>query len=193
MLAEASWWHSGTGLRPFCSVGLHACNMGLSHRWVTYGSYLILWGTGWRQNTVSLLFLVHCSPISRFNLQIIGNCTSESRCFLDKKQAVEWPDNGLENRARRFCLQNSQFTLGPTQPSVRWVTGALGPHVKPPGLEGGHSPRSTAIRNAWSHTYIFPYALMPCIATSSNWQTAKPYLQSLIVGTYRPPLSEPTG
>jgi hypothetical protein len=51
--------------------------------------------------------------------------------------------------------------LGPTQPPVQWVTGALSLWVKRPGHEADHSPPSRAeIKNAWSYTSPPQYALM---------------------------------
>jgi hypothetical protein len=34
--------------------------------------------------------------------------------------------------------------LGPTQPPIQWVTGALSLRVKRPGCEADHTPQSTA-------------------------------------------------
>jgi hypothetical protein len=45
--------------------------------------------------------------------------------------------------------------LGPTQPSIQWVQGALSVGLKRPGREVDHSPPpSTEVKNAWSHTSI---------------------------------------
>jgi hypothetical protein len=45
--------------------------------------------------------------------------------------------------------------LGPTQPPVQWVPGALSLVVKRPGREADHShPSSVEVKNAWSYTSI---------------------------------------
>jgi hypothetical protein len=54
----------------------------------------------------------------------------------------------------------SGTALGPIQPPVQWVPGALSLGVKRPRREGDHSPPYSAeIKNAWSYTstpqYIF--------------------------------------
>jgi hypothetical protein len=47
----------------------------------------------------------------------------------------------------------SRTVLGPTQPPIQWVPGALSPGVKRPGREADHSPPSSAeVKNAWSYT-----------------------------------------
>jgi hypothetical protein len=51
--------------------------------------------------------------------------------------------------------------LGPTQPPIQWVTGALYLGVKQPVSEADHTPHSSAeVKNAWSYTSIPPYAFM---------------------------------
>jgi hypothetical protein len=50
--------------------------------------------------------------------------------------------------------------LGPTQPPIVWVTGALSLGVKRPGLEGNHSsPSSAEVNIAWSYTSTPPVLL----------------------------------
>jgi len=47
--------------------------------------------------------------------------------------------------------------LGPTQPPIQWVSGAISLGVKPPGSEADHSPPSSAeVKNAWSYTSTSP-------------------------------------
>jgi hypothetical protein len=41
-----------------------------------------------------------------------------------------------------------RLTLGPTQPPIQWITGALSPEVKWLGREGDHSlPTSAGVKN----------------------------------------------
>jgi hypothetical protein len=45
--------------------------------------------------------------------------------------------------------------LGPIQPPIQWVPGALSPWVKRSVREADHSPPSSAeVKNAWSYTSI---------------------------------------
>jgi hypothetical protein len=55
----------------------------------------------------------------------------------------------------------SKPALGPTQPPVRWVPGALAPAVKRQGREADNSrPPSAEVKNAWSCTSTLPYVYM---------------------------------
>jgi hypothetical protein len=73
-------------------------------------------------------------------------------------------DRGFESRqglAIFLFTTASRPTLGPTQPSIQWVTGSLSLGVKRPGLEADHSPLSSAeVKNAWSYTSLPQYASM---------------------------------
>jgi hypothetical protein len=47
----------------------------------------------------------------------------------------------------------SRTVLGPTQPPIQWVLGALSLGAKRPGREADRSPASSAeVKNAWSYT-----------------------------------------
>jgi hypothetical protein len=47
----------------------------------------------------------------------------------------------------------SRPALGPTQPAIQWVPGALSVGVKRQGREVDHSPASSAeVKNEWSYT-----------------------------------------
>jgi hypothetical protein len=51
--------------------------------------------------------------------------------------------------------------MGPTQPPIQWVPGALSLGVKRPGLEADHSsPSSADVKNAWSYTFTPQYVFM---------------------------------
>jgi hypothetical protein len=50
-------------------------------------------------------------------------------------------------------LTASRPDLGPTQPPIQWVLGALSLGIKPPGCEADYSlPSSAEVKNAWSCT-----------------------------------------
>jgi hypothetical protein len=55
-----------------------------------------------------------------------------------------WP--GIDPWQRKIFLFStaSRLALGPTQPSVEWVPGALSPGVKQQGREADHPPPSGA-------------------------------------------------
>jgi hypothetical protein len=55
----------------------------------------------------------------------------------------------------------SRTALGPTQPPIQWVPGALFLGVKRPGREADHSlPSSAEVKNAWNYTSIPQYVFM---------------------------------
>jgi hypothetical protein len=71
---------------------------------------------------------------------------------------------GFESRRRLgiFLFTTTSLTaLGPTQPPVQGVPGALSLGVKWPGREADHSLLSSAeVKNAWSYTSIPQYVFM---------------------------------
>jgi len=55
----------------------------------------------------------------------------------------------------------SRLALGPTQPPIHWVPGALSQGVKQLGHEADHSPPSSAeVKNMWSYTSVPPICLL---------------------------------
>jgi hypothetical protein len=56
-----------------------------------------------------------------------------------------------------ICLSttSSRPVLGPTQPPIQWVPGALSLGVKRPGREADNSlPSSAEVKNMWSYASI---------------------------------------
>jgi hypothetical protein len=57
-------------------------------------------------------------------------------------------------------LTTSRTALGPIQPPMQWVPGALSLAVQRPGLGGDHTPPSSAeVKNAWSYNSTPPIRL----------------------------------
>jgi hypothetical protein len=52
----------------------------------------------------------------------------------------------------------SRPAVGPTQPPIQWVPGALSVEVQRAGHEADHSPPpfSAEVKNAWSYTFTPP-------------------------------------
>jgi hypothetical protein len=80
-------------------------------------------------------------------------------------------DYGLEGRlsnrgrGKIFLFSTaSRSALGPNQPPVQWVSGAVSPEVKRPGLEADHSPPSSAeVKNGEA---------IPPLSYMSSWHSA---------------------
>jgi hypothetical protein len=54
----------------------------------------------------------------------------------------------------------SRQVLGPTQPPIQWVPGALSLGIKQPGHKADCSPPSSAkVKNVWSYTSTPPICL----------------------------------
>jgi hypothetical protein len=65
--------------------------------------------------------------------------------------------------------------LGPTQPPIQWVSGALFLGVKRPGREADHStPSSADVKNAWSYTSTPQYAFMALCSVKKSTGTTSP-------------------
>jgi hypothetical protein len=79
-------------------------------------------------------------------------------CGLDDRGVGVPSPSGIKN----FLFSTSSRPgLGPTQPPIQWVPGALSPGVKPPGHEANHSPTaSVEDKKMWIYTSTPPYALM---------------------------------
>jgi hypothetical protein len=66
-------------------------------------------------------------------------------------------DRGFDSRRRLgifLFTTASRTVLGPTQPLIQWVAGALSPGIKRPGREADHSPPSSAEAKDWVELYL---------------------------------------
>jgi hypothetical protein len=58
----------------------------------------------------------------------------------------------------------SRTAMGPAQPSIQWVPGALSLEVKWPGREAHHSPPTSAeVKNAWGYASTPPIYLLGAV------------------------------
>jgi hypothetical protein len=80
-------------------------------------------------------------------------------------QSVKRLGYGLDDRGSRFDSRRglgiflfttaSRTALGPTQPPIQWVTGALSLRVKRPWREADHSLPSSADVKEWVELYLY--------------------------------------
>jgi hypothetical protein len=84
-----------------------------------------------------------------------------------------WSGIGVPGRMGVFLFTTlSRLALGPTQPVIQWVPGALSLGVKQPGHEAGHSPPSSAkVKNAWRYISTPQYAFRAWCSVKSTETT----------------------
>jgi hypothetical protein len=73
-----------------------------------------------------------------------------------------WGRSSSPCRVKNFLFStSSRPALGPTQPRIQWVPGALSPRVKKPGREADHWPPTSAeVKKTWIYTSTPPYGFM---------------------------------
>jgi hypothetical protein len=88
-----------------------------------------------------------------------GQCSQYSNWLRD---GPLWGRSSNPCRVKNFHFSMlSRLALGPTQPPIQWVPGALSPGVKQPGREADHSPPTSAkIKKTWVYTSTPQYTFM---------------------------------
>jgi hypothetical protein len=130
-----------------------------------------LWCTWSSDRTVSAVGRqVHCCTTKHSYLCNITNVWYIFRCSLYLKgyynSVVGIPTGyGLDDRgvgvrvpvgSRIFSSTLSRPALGPTQPPIQWVPGAVSPGVRRQGREADHSASTSAdVKKMWIYTYTF--------------------------------------
>jgi hypothetical protein len=74
--------------------------------------------------------------------------------------ATGWTaESSSPGRGKNFLFSTlSRQALGPIQPPMQWVPGALSPGVKWPGPEADYSPPTSAeVKKTWIYTSTPPY------------------------------------
>jgi hypothetical protein len=102
--------------------------------------------------------------LSRSSLFLVGKAQKShgARSELNSVFSLEKVDrwNLISTSAIQYYYYYYYYLLGPTQPAIQWVPGALSLEVKRPGREADHSPPSSAkVKNAWSYTSTPPIRL----------------------------------
>jgi hypothetical protein len=76
----------------------------------------------------------------------------------DRGVGIRVPMGGSKNF---YFSMSSTPALGPTQPPMQWVPGALSPRVKRAGRETDHSPSTSGeVKKTWVYTSTPPYIFM---------------------------------
>jgi hypothetical protein len=113
-----------------------------------------------KYNFVSIFHLFHicympCSShLPWFNIQYFLNTTD--MIWLWGGWPQDWSLS--PSRGKIFLLStSSRPVLGPMQPPMPWILGALSPRVQQPGREAAHSPTTSAkVKNTWIYTITLP-------------------------------------
>jgi hypothetical protein len=93
------------------------------------------------------------------NYSVIWICRKSRDSSVGIALGYGLDDRGLGFDSRRglgiFLFTTVSTTaLGPTQPPIQWVPGALRSGVKRPGREADHSPQSSAEVKEWVDLYL---------------------------------------
>jgi hypothetical protein len=120
----------------------------------------------WRYLVFHRLHTSHCNVITK--TPVIKVCSFFPKVQAGVAQSVQWLGYGLDDRvwfqARAgilFFATAFRPALGPTQPPIQWVPGALSLGVKRPRREADHSSTSIAeVKNARTYTSTPPYVFM---------------------------------
>jgi hypothetical protein len=87
----------------------------------------------------------------------LSRITPNIQRICDKKNLSTIP--GMTSKIPAILI-SFLAALGPTQPPIQWVPGALSLGVKRPGREADHSlPSSAEVKNVWSYTSTPPIRL----------------------------------
>jgi hypothetical protein len=74
--------------------------------------------------------------------------------------ATVWTTEGSGSESR-YDGTSSKLALGPTQPPIQWILGALSPRIKRQGREVDHSlPTCAEVKKMWIYTSTPPYIFM---------------------------------
>jgi hypothetical protein len=101
--------------------------------------------------------------LTSFTLSCSHNAGSQDRS-VGKATGYELEGRSFDSRQGQvilLCSTAYRPVLGPTQPPVQWVLGAVSPGVKRPLREADHSPRSSAeVKNG---------GVIPPLPHTSSW------------------------
>jgi hypothetical protein len=109
-----------------------------------------------RCNCVAILW------VSLVNFASITVCVAFQRVFIVVSVyfVITQSGNFCIHPRIYFITPQIKTALGPTQPPIQWVRGALSLGIKRPGREADHSPPSSAeVKNTWSFTSTPPMCL----------------------------------
>jgi hypothetical protein len=88
-------------------------------------------------------------------IKFMNGCGRDWEQFSNRKYRGK---PGLSNDSFEINLETttvmSRTALGPTQPPIQWVTGALSAGLKRPRREADHSPPSSAEVKDWVEQYL---------------------------------------
>jgi hypothetical protein len=103
----------------------------------------------------AILICCCCPQICLYNIHLlISYLNRDSSVILALGYGLDDRGFGSRQGLGTFLFTTaSRPALGPIQPPVQWVPGALSLGVKQPSSETDHSPPSSAeVKNAWSYT-----------------------------------------
>jgi hypothetical protein len=133
-------------------------------------------------DVLALREMLSLTVSKKYKLQVFWNKGSQdsSAGIGTRLWAGWWRFDSWQGLGIFFFTTVFRLALGPTQPPVQWVLGALMLGIKWLVHEAGHLPPSSAgAKNAWSCTLIPQYVFMAWCSVKALGQLYF-YLQSMI-------------
>jgi hypothetical protein len=88
----------------------------------------------------------YCLQVSSGGEELCSSVSLVTMLWAGQPEFNSWQGMGF-----LLLTTMSRLALGPTQPPIQWVPGALSMGVKQPGHKADHSPLSSAeVKNVWS-------------------------------------------
>jgi hypothetical protein len=111
----------------------------------------------------AMKYLAKAIPVLFLNINLVPTMPKEHSRYNNWLWAGRLRGRSSRpGRVKNFLFsKSSRPALGPTQPPIQWVLGALSPMVKRSGREADHSPPTSAeVKKMRIYKSTPPYALM---------------------------------
>jgi hypothetical protein len=124
---------------------------------------------------ICIIFLMYFLELPNYKFAVLTRSSSNSVVSFSEWLQAGRPRGRSSNHGRvtNFLFStSSRRAMGPTQPLIQWVTGALSPGLKRSRREADHSaPTSAEVMKTWIYTSTPSYAFMAyCLISYAHGQ-----------------------